>query len=148
MTSLVYGALDAQVIAGRADELALDDGTVSLTYAQLLAEVAALAGGLSRLGVRAGSSVSLELEAAYEVLAVLACARLGAVVDPGAPVRVAGDPPVVHTGSDEVGWETVLGIGRTDPEAAPAADAPGYAERFSAAHASIFTTLASGRAIR
>jgi propionyl-CoA synthetase len=81
-----YNALDRHVIAGRADQLALiHDSPVTgtktrLTYAQLLERVARFAGVLRDLGVGKGDRVVVYLPMVPEaVVAMLACARLGAV---------------------------------------------------------------------
>ena len=81
-----YNALDRHVIKGRADQTALIydsavTGTVrSYTYAELLEEVAAFAGGLRGLGVGPGDRVVIYMPMIPEaVIAMLACARLGAV---------------------------------------------------------------------
>ncbi|MEU4361888.1 propionyl-CoA synthetase [Promicromonospora sp. NPDC023987] len=81
-----YNALDRHVIAGRGDQAALIydspvTGTSStITYATLLQDVAAFAGGLRDLGVGPGDRVVLYLPMVPEaVVAMLACARLGAV---------------------------------------------------------------------
>jgi propionyl-CoA synthetase len=81
-----FNALDRHVVRGRADEPALIyDSAVTqtkqtLTYAQLLERVAAFAGGLRRLGVGKGDRVIVYMPMIPEaVVAMLACARLGAV---------------------------------------------------------------------
>jgi propionyl-CoA synthetase len=81
-----YNALDRHVIKGRADQAALIyDSAVTgvsqtLTYAELLASVAAFAGGLRALGVGKGDRVVVYMPMIPEaVVAMLACARLGAV---------------------------------------------------------------------
>ena len=81
-----YNALDRHVINGRADQTALiyDSavaGTVrSYSYAELLEHVAAFAGGLQALGVERGDRVVIYMPMIPEaVIAMLACARLGAV---------------------------------------------------------------------
>ncbi len=81
-----YNALDRHVVKGRADQLALVydsavTGTVRRwTYAELLEDVAAFAGGLLGLGVEAGDRVVIYLPMIPEaVVAMLACARIGAV---------------------------------------------------------------------
>src|SRR4051812_20251844 len=81
-----YNALDRHVIAGRADQPALIyDSPVSgssrtLTYAQLLETVAAFGGVLRGLGVGKGDRVVIYMPMIPEaVVAMLACARLGAV---------------------------------------------------------------------
>ncbi len=147
MTSLIFRALDQQVISGRADDLALDDGSVKVTYAQLLAQTAALAGGLANVGVEEGTHVALDLGGTSEVAAVLALARVGAVPDARATFRIGGEPPVVHTGEFEYDWSTILSAGRTDPLPAPDVDEPGYEKLLIDAYEDIFATLTSGRTI-
>jgi len=79
-------ALDRHVAAGRGDQLALvHDSPVTgsvrtFTYEQLRDEVARFAGGLRSLGVAKGDRVVVYLPMVPEaVVAMLACARLGAV---------------------------------------------------------------------
>ncbi len=81
-----FNALDRHVAHGRADQPALiHDSPVTgtrttLTYAQLLGEVAAFAGVLRGLGVDKGDRVIVYMPMIPEaVIAMLACARLGAV---------------------------------------------------------------------
>jgi propionyl-CoA synthetase len=81
-----YNALDRHVAGGRADQPALIyDSPVTgqvrrLTYRELLDEVARFAGVLRDLGVRKGDTVVIYLPMVPEALiAMLACARLGAV---------------------------------------------------------------------
>ncbi len=81
-----YNALDRHVISGRADQTALVyDSPVTGTkkqfsYAELLTEVAAFAGALRSLGVEKGDRVVVYMPMVPEaVIAMLACARLGAV---------------------------------------------------------------------
>ncbi|MFY0408872.1 propionyl-CoA synthetase [Solicola sp. PLA-1-18] len=81
-----YNALDRHVIAGRADQVAIvhdspvSGSTTSLTYAQLLERTAAFAGALRVLGVGKGDRVVIYMPMVPEaVVAMLACARLGAV---------------------------------------------------------------------
>jgi propionyl-CoA synthetase len=81
-----YNALDRHVVKGRADQPALVyDSAVTgvrqtLTYAELLERVAAFAGGLRQLGVGRGDRVVVYMPMIPEaVVAMLACARLGAV---------------------------------------------------------------------
>jgi len=81
-----YNALDRHVVKGRANQTALIydspvTGTVaSYTYAELLEQVAAFAGALRGLGVSKGDRVVIYLPMIPEaVIAMLACARLGAV---------------------------------------------------------------------
>ncbi len=81
-----YNALDRHVVKGRGDQTALIyDSAVTgqvrtFTYAELLEEVAAFAGGLAGLGVAPGDRVVIYMPMIPEaVVAMLACARLGAV---------------------------------------------------------------------
>ncbi|MFN8122205.1 MAG: propionyl-CoA synthetase [Thermoleophilia bacterium] len=81
-----HNALDRHVRDGRADQAALIHdspvtGTVTtFTYAELLDRTARVAGALARLGVGKGDRVVLYMPMVPEaVMAMLACARLGAV---------------------------------------------------------------------
>ncbi len=81
-----FNAVDRHVEAGRGDQPALVHvspvtGTQrTLTYVQLLDEVARFAGALAGLGVVAGDRVVLSMPMVPEaVIGMLACARLGAV---------------------------------------------------------------------
>ena len=81
-----YNALDRHVIAGRGDQAALIyDSPVTgvratYTYAELLDDVAAFAGALRALGVEKGDRVVVYMPMIPEtVVAMLACARIGAV---------------------------------------------------------------------
>ncbi len=81
-----YNALDRHVVNGRADQVALiHDSPVTgtratYTYARLLEKTAAFAGVLQALGVQKGDRVIVYMPMIPEaVIAMLACARLGAV---------------------------------------------------------------------
>ncbi|MGA8977738.1 MAG: AMP-binding protein, partial [Pedococcus sp.] len=81
-----FNALDRHVIAGRGDQAALHyDSPVAgtqqtFTYADLLDRVATFAGALASLGVAKGDRVIVYMPMVPEaVIAMLACARLGAV---------------------------------------------------------------------
>ena len=81
-----YNALDRHVITGRADQPALiHDSAVTgtsrtYTYAELLDEVARLAGVLQALGAEKGDRVVIYMPMIAEaVISMLACARIGAV---------------------------------------------------------------------
>jgi len=81
-----FNAVDRHVRDGRADQLAVvhdspvTSTTSALTYAELQDEVARFAGVLASLGVTAGDRVLLYLPMVPEaIVAMLACARLGAV---------------------------------------------------------------------
>ncbi len=79
-------ALDAQIEAGRGDQVALVyDSPVTgqvqrFTYADLLARVERMAGALAGLGVERGDRVVIYMPMVPEaVIGMLACARLGAI---------------------------------------------------------------------
>lgn len=81
-----YNALDRHVIAGRGDQIALiydspvTGTTQQWTYAQLLEATANFAGALLGLGVQQGDRVVIYLPMIPQaVIAMLACARIGAV---------------------------------------------------------------------
>jgi propionyl-CoA synthetase len=81
-----YNALDRHVIAGRGDQPALHyDSPVTgtsrtLTYAELLDQVSRFGGALRSLGVDKGDRVVIYMPMVPEaVVAMLACARIGAV---------------------------------------------------------------------
>ncbi len=81
-----HNALDRHVNAGRADQLALiydspvTDTKVSYTYRELLDQVALFAGVLRELGVEKGDRVVIYMPMIPQaVIAMLACARLGAI---------------------------------------------------------------------
>ncbi len=92
-TNLCHNAVDRHVAAGHGEEVALiwegepaaagTDGGPEvrrLTYAGLQRETAQLASALQRLGVHKGSVVTIYMGMVPELaIAVLACARLGAV---------------------------------------------------------------------
>jgi propionyl-CoA synthetase len=79
-------AVDAHVESGRGDQLALvwdsavANQTMKFTYRELLHDVAQFAGGLRRLGVEKGDRVIIYMPMVPQaIVAMLACARLGAV---------------------------------------------------------------------
>ena len=81
-----YNALDRHVERGRANQLALvydspvTDTVKRYTYRELRDEVAGFAGALRRLGVVRGDRVVIYMPMVPEaVIAMLACARLGAI---------------------------------------------------------------------
>ncbi len=81
-----FNALDRHVAAGRGDQPALHydspvtDTHQTITYAALLDRVATFAGALASLGVGKGDRVVIYMPMVPEaVVAMLACARLGAV---------------------------------------------------------------------
>lgn len=98
-----FDALDAHVVGGAAERVALTGAGQSWTYARLLEEVAAFGGVLRHCGVVPGDRVVLALPAVPEaVVAVLACARIGATHDLVDPAVGLGEPAkVVVTASTE-----------------------------------------------
>ncbi len=81
-----YNALDRHVAGGRADQLALihdsplTGSVTKLTYAEMLHEVKTLAAIMADMGVTKGDRVILYMPMVPEaVVAMLACARIGAV---------------------------------------------------------------------
>ena len=81
-----FNAIDRHVLAGRAEQVAIyydspvADDKSAITYAQLLEKVAGFAGGLRSLGVEKGDRVVIYMPMIPEaVIAMLACARLGAI---------------------------------------------------------------------
>lgn len=81
-----YNALDRHVIAGHGEKIALihdspQSSTIrKVTYNELLNKTALLAGALAKLGVRRGDRVVIYMPLIPEtVMAIMACARLGAV---------------------------------------------------------------------
>src|SRR5256886_3083665 len=81
-----YNALDRHVAGGRADQVALIHDSplantiTKLTYAELLKEVQTLAAVMQDFGVTKGDRVILYMPMVPEaVVAMLACARIGAV---------------------------------------------------------------------
>ncbi len=86
VTNACYNALDIHVEQGRGEQLALiydspvTDTQRKYTYAELLAEVAGFAGVLAAQGVVKGDRVLVYMPMVPEALiAMLACARLGAI---------------------------------------------------------------------
>ncbi len=84
--NITHNALDRHVAAGHGDRTALiydsamTEDSRSYSYAELRDEVAAAAGALAALGVGTGDRVLLYLPMIPQaVIAMLACARLGAV---------------------------------------------------------------------
>jgi propionyl-CoA synthetase len=81
-----YNALDRHVIAGHGDRIAVyydspvTDTQCGVSYASLLEDVAAFAGALRGFGVGKGDRVVIYMPMVPEtVVAMLACARIGAV---------------------------------------------------------------------
>ena len=156
-----YNALDMQVVRGSADDPALVDeaGDRAYTFAELLAEVAALAGVLRVMGVGAGDRVGVPAVLSPEtVIAIRACARLGAVdVAHDADDALAGETavalvarpearPVLIADRQEIEWDVAMRAGRTDP-AAVVAVTPGDQASRLAATGQVFAPLLAGAAI-
>ncbi len=98
MASLIYRVLDAHVIHGLADNLAIEDERGTMSYAELLHESASVAGAFTSVGIAPGTGVQIDVAPGRElVVAVLACARIGVLPSPTADFRLAGVPPVLHT---------------------------------------------------
>ena len=82
--NVAYNCLDRHVLAGHGDRIAFhwrgEEGEErDLTYAELLAQVQRLAGGLKARGIGRGDVVGIYLPMVPEVVvAMLACARIGA----------------------------------------------------------------------
>ncbi|KAL9178555.1 hypothetical protein ACHAXT_001893 [Thalassiosira profunda] len=81
-----YNCLDRHVLSGRGDQPALvydspvTDTKRTYTYSELLEEVAKFAAGLADLGVEVGDRVVIYMPMIPEsVIAMLACARIGAI---------------------------------------------------------------------
>src|SRR5215468_1797215 len=81
-----YNALDIHVKSGRADQLALiydspvTNKVASYTYRALLDEVARFAGALRKQGIQKGDRIIIYMPMVPEaVVAMLACARIGAI---------------------------------------------------------------------
>ncbi len=86
MVNTCWNALDRHVEAGRGDQVAvIHDSPVTgsitkLTYAQMRDRVAALAGAMAAQGITKGDRVLIYMPMVPEALmAMLACARLGAI---------------------------------------------------------------------
>lgn len=97
MALACFDLLDRHVVGGRADEEALRSGPTSWSYARLLEEVSAFGGVLRHCGVREGDPVVVALPESVEaVVAVLACARIGAahrLADAATLPDVLAEPP-------------------------------------------------------
>jgi len=145
MTSLIFRVLDQHVVGGLADDPAIEDERGAMSYAQLLHESACLAGAMHHLGITDGSEVAIELSGRERVIAVLACARLGAIPNGRADFRFAA--AAFHTPETEVSWDLLIKAGRTEPAPAPDRDPDGYESLMRGAYESIFGTLAAGGTI-
>lgn len=146
--SLVFRVLDAQVINGLADEIAVSDEQGTRSYAQLLHESACIASGLNHMGIEAGTSVVIDLAPGrHLVTTVLALARLGALPADSGDFTIQGTPPTLRTPDTEVVWDLLDKAGRTEPAVAPISDADGYEASLREAYGEIFDALERGNTI-
>lgn len=148
MTSLVFRALDYQVVSGLADDIAIADARGTVSYAQLLHESACIAAGLHHMGIEPGTAIVLDdLRGRDLVISVLACARIGALPSGTGDFRLAGTPPVLRAPATEVTWDLLDKAGRTEPATAPEHDPEGYETALRAGYDEIFSTLERGGTI-
>lgn len=145
-SGLAFLTLDHHVVHGRADEVALSDADGDLTFAQLLDQVASLAGALRLLGLTDGDTLHLGVSGRPRAIAVLAALRLQVVPGEGG-AALSGDPVVASVGAEEVPWDALREIGRTDPLPAPASDLDGV-QAWRQAHPDVIDVLLDGRAVR
>lgn len=113
-----FDLLDRAVIDGRGDDPVLR--TPGVSHAQLLEDVAAVAGVFRAVGVAACDRVAVRAEDdLHAVISALAVLRLGAVpTTDGAAVAVEDREGATHLvwGDDsELDWPGVIRAGRTDP---------------------------------
>lgn len=123
MPGLAYDALDRQVIDGLGEQAVWTDSEHTWSYAELLADSSAIAGGLRLLGLTAGDRLALDLDRGWPRLQLLLAAiRLGLVIDGGADLRIHGDPAAIALPTETVEVRVVLRLGRNDPYPAPEVD--------------------------
>lgn len=148
MTSLAFRVLDRHVVGGRADEMAIEDQRGTMSYAQLLHESASVAGALTQVDVVAGTAVVIDLPAGREqVVAVLACARIGAVPADSGAYRFGGTPPMLQIEEAELAWEVLVRAGRVEPASAPENDPEGYEQLMRERYEDVFAALTAGATI-
>lgn len=162
MPSLGFAMLDRHVVAGRADDLAVDVDGATLTFARLLEHSAALAGGLKVLGVGEGDLVVVDLPPGPDrVTAVCACLRLGALpgrtgrpggstgpqAGTGVQVRHVDGVSVVTAGADRIDLVTVRRAGTSDPAVALPGDVEGFGEQAEACAPDVVLPLLAGRPV-
>lgn len=143
MTVTCFELLDRHVIGGHADHEALHAGATRWSYARLLEEVSAFGGVLGYCGVQPGERIAVVLpESPERVVALLACARIGAehaaAASGGGKVLVTasteqdalrdataaavlvkqrpGSAYELREGRDH-DWDVVMRAGRTEPAA-------------------------------
>lgn len=147
MSVLGFELLDRHVVEGRADAIALAMPEMRLRYAELLERVAALAGALAHLGVEWDDNVAIDAsDPHHEVLAVLACIRLGALPGDEGEIRIetAEGRTVVRTPTETHEWGTVMKMGASDPAATLERDPGRYRERLDSSYDEVISTLISG----
>ncbi|MDR7087403.1 hypothetical protein J2X11_002242 [Aeromicrobium panaciterrae] len=143
MTSLVFRALDQHVVGGLADDTAVEDELGPLSYAELTHESACVAGAINHLGVESGTEVSIDIPSGRNLaIAVLACARLGAVPSAGGIYRFEGE--TFYTPETEVPWDLLMRAGRSEPSPAPDSDPEGYEDVMREAFPDLFSSLLAG----
>ncbi len=146
MSTLVFRALDRHVVGGLADDAAVQDERGPLSYAELLHESACVAGAINHLGVVAGTEVTVDIpKGRNRVIAVLACARLGAVPAEGATHRFEGEQ--FTTLDTEVPWDLLVRAGRAEPAAAPDSDPEGYEDLLRFAFPDVIAPLLAGETV-
>ena len=145
-SGLAFLTLDHHVVHGRADDVALSDADGNLTFAQLLDQVASLAGALRLLGLTDGDTLHVDVAGRARAIAVLAAMRLQVVPGEGG-ATLAGDPVVASVGAEEVPWDALREIGRTDPLPAPASDLEGV-DAWRAAHPDVVDALLEGHPVQ
>lgn len=145
MTSLIFRILDQQVITGLADVAAISDERGTVSYAQLLHDSACIGAGLHHMGIEEGTQIVLDgLRGRDLVIAVLACARLGAVPSDTGDFRLGGTPPVLYAPDTEVVWDLLERAGRTEPLSAPEQDPQNYEAALKDTYGKILSTLEAG----
>lgn len=114
LEDLTVGRIGRHIARTKGDRIALDDGSETLTYAQLDARVDALAASFAELGVGKGDVVSAYLQNRIEyVLTVLAVARAGGIFSPLNPRFRSGElTPILSQAKPKV---VVAASGQTDP---------------------------------
>jgi non-ribosomal peptide synthetase component E (peptide arylation enzyme) len=146
MMTLVFRALDRHVVGGRAEHPAIEDDRGSLSYAQLVHESACIAGAINHLGVERGTDVSIDIPPGRNlVIAVLACARLGAVPSAKGVYRFVDE--TFYTADTEVAWDLLIRAGRAEPAPAPDRDADGYEELMLSSFPEVLEPLIAGGTI-
>lgn len=120
MPGLAFDALDHHVVLGRGDEVCVITPERSVTFIDFLTHTAALAGGLSRLGIGNGNGLDLRLPAGWDRLSLLfALLRLGLTPAAGAKFHASDSPTVLSLETEIIDLTTVMKIGKTDPAPAP-----------------------------